>query len=112
MAAGIATLERLTPAVYERLDALTARLEAGLSRALPGCSVVRAGSLLTVFFRATAPRNFAEASACDTAAFARFFRALRGAGVLLPPSQFEAWFLSAAHDEADVDTIVEAALHA
>ncbi len=111
MAAGIATLERLTPAVYERLDALTAQLEAGLSRALPGCSVVRAGSLLTVFFRAAAPRNFAEASACDTAAFARFFRALRGAGVLLPPSQFEAWFLSAAHDEADVDTIVEAALH-
>jgi glutamate-1-semialdehyde 2,1-aminomutase len=112
MAAGIATLEQLTPAAYERLEATGARLEDGLRGALPGRAVVRAGSLLTVFFRETAPRDFAEASASDTEAFARFFHAMRAAGVLLPPSQFEAWFLSTAHDDADVDLIVEAARRA
>ena len=112
MAAGIASLEQLTPAAYERLEATAARLEDGLRRALPGRAVVRAGSLLTVFFRETAPRDFAEASASDTEAFAGFFHAMRAAGVLLPPSQFEAWFLSTAHDDADVDLIVEAARNA
>jgi glutamate-1-semialdehyde 2,1-aminomutase len=112
MAAGIASLEQLTPAAYERLEATAARLEDGLRRALPGRAVVRAGSLLTVFFRETAPRDFAEASASDTEAFARFFHAMRAEGVLLPPSQFEAWFLSTAHDDADVDLIVEAARRA
>jgi glutamate-1-semialdehyde 2,1-aminomutase len=112
MAAGIATLEQLTPEAYERLEATAARLEDGLRGALPGRAVVRAGSLLTVFFRETAPRDFAEASASDTEAFARFFHTMRAAGVLLPPSQFEAWFLSTAHDDADVDLIVEAARRA
>jgi glutamate-1-semialdehyde 2,1-aminomutase len=109
MAAGIATLERLTADVYARLETLGARLEAGLANALPGRSVARAGSLLTVFFAPRAPRDFAQASASDTQAFAKFFHAMREAGVLLPPSQFEAWFISATHTEADIEVIVRAA---
>src|SRR5260370_25180759 len=90
MAAGEATLLQLTPDVYSSLEASGERLEAGLLRA--GASVARAGSLLTVFFRDRAPSNFREAKECDTTEFARFFHRMRSGGVLLPPSQFEAWF--------------------
>jgi glutamate-1-semialdehyde 2,1-aminomutase len=107
MAAGEATLLQLTPDVYASLETRGQRLEAGLRRA--GRSVARAGSLLTVFFRNTAPHNFREAKECDTAEFARFFHRMRKAGVLLPPSQFESWFVSAAHDEATIEATVAAA---
>jgi glutamate-1-semialdehyde 2,1-aminomutase len=62
-----------------------------------------------MFFRDAAPANFKEAKASDTHAFARFFRNMRRAHVLIPPSQFEAWFLSAAHDDAVVDATLAAA---
>jgi glutamate-1-semialdehyde 2,1-aminomutase len=62
-----------------------------------------------VFFTSSPPRDFAAAAASDTARFARFFQAMLSRGVLLPPSQFEAWFVSAAHTEADVDQTVRAA---
>ena len=75
-------------------------------------SVSRVGSLLAVFFRPTAPRNGAEALASDRDAFARFFGAMLDEGVLLPPSQFEAWFLGTAHAESDIDPTVEAARQA
>jgi len=107
MAAGEATLRLLTPRLYESLEERSARLEAGLRA--PGRSVSRVGSLLTVFFAETAPTDFVEARRSDTDAFARFHAAMRGAGVLLPPSQFEAWFISAAHDDALIDAILEAA---
>ena len=107
MAAGEATLLQLTPDVYASLETSGQRLEAGLRRA--GRSVARAGSLLTVFFRDTAPNNFREAKECDTAEFARFFHRMRKAGVLLPPSQFESWFVSAAHDDATIEATVAAA---
>jgi glutamate-1-semialdehyde 2,1-aminomutase len=106
MAAGVATLLELTPDAYASLEAGAHRLEEGLRRA--GVSVARAGSLLTVFFREIAPNNFREAKECDTGEFARFFHRRRTAGVMLPPSQFEAWFVSAAHDDAIIDATLEA----
>ena len=117
MAAGIATLDPLDDAAYERLEQLGARLEAGLRDAItqlggaPGAraSVARVGSALTLFFRESPPSDYAEARQSDTAAFARFHRAMLARGVHLPPSQFEAWFVSLAHDEALVDRTVEAA---
>ncbi len=107
MAAGEATLRYLTPEVYARIETRSTRLEAGLR--VKGSSVARVGSLLTLFFRERPPRNFREAKTSDTRAFARFFHAMLDAGVLLPPSQYEAWFVSAAHDDAVIDATVEAA---
>ena len=107
MAAGEATLLQLTDDVYRRLEARADRLQEGLRR--DGSSTVRIGSLLTLFFRDHAPTNFREAKESDTDAFAKFFQRMRGAGVLLPPSQFEAWFLSAAHDDAVIDATISAA---
>jgi glutamate-1-semialdehyde 2,1-aminomutase len=74
-----------------------------------GVSVARVASLLTLFFRPTAPANFREAKECDREAFNQFFHRVRDAGVLLPPSQFEAWFISAAHDDAAIDATLAAA---
>lgn len=107
MAAGEATLLQLTDDVYRRLEARADRLQEGLRR--DGSSTARIGSLLTLFFRDHAPTNFREAKESDTDAFAKFFQRMRGAGVLLPPSQFEAWFLSAAHDDAVIDATISAA---
>ena len=106
MAAGEATLSQLTRDVYTAIEARAGRLEEGLRR--DGVRVARAGSLLTLFFRDVAPGNFREAKESDTAEFARFFHRMRTAGVLLPPSQFGAWFLSAAHDDGIVDATLAA----
>ena len=106
MAAGEATLRHLTPDVYASLEQNAARLEAGLG--VKGASVARVGSLMTLFFSERPPRNFREAKASDTEAFARFFHSMLDAGVLLPPSQFEAWFVSAAHDRTVIDATLEA----
>jgi len=108
MAAGEATLLQLTDDVYRQLEARASRLEKGLVR--DGSSTARIGSLLTLFFRASAPRNFREAKQSDTNAFAKFFQRMRDAGVLLPPSQFESWFVSAAHDNAVIDATIDAAV--
>jgi glutamate-1-semialdehyde 2,1-aminomutase len=107
MAAGEATLLQLTPKVYIEVDARAKRLEDGLRR--EGVSVARVASLLTVFFCDSSPANFQEAKASDREAFGRFFHRMRDAGVLLPPSQFEAWFISAAHDDHAIDVTLEAA---
>jgi len=106
MAAGEATLAALTPDVYARLERQADRLASGLQ--VSHACVARVGSVLTVFFRETPPKNFAEAKASDTKAFARFFHSMLDAGVLLPPSQFEAWFVSAAHDDAVIDATLAA----
>ena len=106
MAAGEATLSLLTSDLYAAIDRRADRLAEALSR--PGRSTARVASLLTLFFRPQPPHNFAEARECDTAAFAAFFGSMRRAGVLLPPSQYEAWFLSAAHDDAVIDATIEA----
>ncbi|HEX5240905.1 MAG TPA: glutamate-1-semialdehyde 2,1-aminomutase [Candidatus Limnocylindrales bacterium] len=113
MAAGAATLRALDAGVYERLERAGARLEAGLGNAAArsGASVAitRVGSLLTVFFRGTAPTSMAEAMTVDRDAYARFFGAMLDRNILLPPSQFEAWFLSAAHDDTVIDEAIDAA---
>src|SRR5260370_36528073 len=84
-----------------KMETRAERLEEGLQRT--GASVARVGTLLTVFFRDRAPANFREAKESDTEAFARFFHFMRSAGVLLPPSQFDAWFVSAALDADVID---------
>ncbi|HMB53588.1 MAG TPA: glutamate-1-semialdehyde 2,1-aminomutase, partial [Thermoanaerobaculia bacterium] len=113
-AAGLATLRRLDMADYVRLDDLTRRLAAGLGElsAEHPVSVASAGGLLTLFFTLSPPADFAGVSACDLEAHARFCRAMLDRGIYPPPSQFEAWFPSLAHDEADVDRTLEAAAEA
>ena len=113
-AAGLATLRALDPAAYERLGRLTDRLVAGMERLAEGraLSVAAATGLATLFFSPEAPTDFASASACDLDAHARFCRALLARGVYPPPSQFEAWFVSLAHDEAAIDRTLEAAAEA
>jgi glutamate-1-semialdehyde 2,1-aminomutase len=116
VAAGLATIEKLTPAVYERLDGLGARLEAGLGAAIAAAGaaahVVRLGSAFTVFFTAERVHDFASAKRADAGRFGRFFHAMLGRGVYLPPAQLEAGFLSAAHTDGDVDAAVTAAREA
>lgn len=107
MAAGEATLGQLTPDVYEKLERQASRLASGLH--VTGACVARVGSLLTVFFSERPPANFAAAKSSDTGAFARFFHSMLDAGVLLPPSQYEAWFVSAVHDAGVIDATLEAA---
>jgi len=111
VAAGLATLEQLDDAAYARLAALTNRLAGGLRGAageLP-ISIVSAPGLVTPFFAAEAPRDFAAAAACDLDAYGRFARALLERGIYPPASQFEAWFVSLAHDEAAIDRTCDAA---
>jgi glutamate-1-semialdehyde 2,1-aminomutase len=112
MAAGVATLAQLDQAAYERLEATGAALETGIRSAIAAtgraASVTRVGSLLTLFFRAEAPRDGDEALTSDREAYARFFGAMLDAGVFLPPSQFEAWFLSLAHGPEEIAATLEA----
>jgi glutamate-1-semialdehyde 2,1-aminomutase len=113
VSAGLATLEALDQTAYERLEALGARLEAGLSRVLGEARtagvVQRVGSMITLFFHGGPVRNFKDAAQSDTKKFARFHAGLLARGVYWPPSQFEAAFISLAHTDADVDATVEAA---
>jgi glutamate-1-semialdehyde 2,1-aminomutase len=114
VAAGLATLEALGRAgVYERLEALGAYLEAGLTGALADAgvegTVQRVGSMLTLFFAPGPVRRLDDVPATAPARFGAFWRGMRARGVVLPPSQYEAWFISLAHDEALCDRTVEAA---
>jgi glutamate-1-semialdehyde 2,1-aminomutase len=113
MAAGLWSLGRLTPGLYDDLRALGARLAAGLADAAREAGIalqVNAfGSLLTPFFTERPVRDFESATSADTARYGAFFREMLARGVYPPPSQFEAWFLSAAHTAADVDKTVLAA---
>jgi glutamate-1-semialdehyde 2,1-aminomutase len=108
MSAGHATIAPLRPADYARLEALGARLAEGLARAPFPVTVQRVASMMTVFFTGEPVTDLASASRCDTKRFARWHRAMLDRGVYLPPSQFEAFFLSLAHTEADVDAVVKA----
>lgn len=108
-AAGLALLGELTPAVYSRLEALGERLETRLAPRLAGMPVrfQRIGSMATLFFHEGPVRTFADVAACDNAAFGRFFRSMLDKGHFLPPAQFEAFFVSAAHTETDIDKFAE-----
>jgi glutamate-1-semialdehyde 2,1-aminomutase len=114
MAAGLKVMEILArPGTYERLEQLGKRLGDGLAAAaqaanLPAC-VNRVGSLLTLFFAPGPITDYASAKTADTARFGAFFRKMRDRGVFLPPSQFEAMFVSLAHTDDDIDQILAAA---
>jgi glutamate-1-semialdehyde 2,1-aminomutase len=113
VSAGLATLDRLGPEVYEHLERLGAKLEAGLCRTIEQRSaracVQRVGSMLTVFFRREPVFSWTDAAQCDKARFAKFHAGLLSRGVYWPPSQFEAAFLSAAHTDADLEETVACA---
>ena len=113
MSAGIWCLDRLTPRLYRNLAALGKRLAHGLAEAAREADVplqVNAvGSILTPFFTNRPVRDYASATSADTDRYAKFFRGMLARGVYPPPSQFEAWFLSAAHTVKDVDRTIEAA---
>jgi glutamate-1-semialdehyde 2,1-aminomutase len=114
MAAGLKAMELLgRPGTYERLEALGARLGDGLAAAareagVPAC-VNRVGSMLTLFFATGPITDYATAKTADTARFGAFFRKMRDRGVFLPPSQFEAMFVSLAHTDDDIEQILTAA---
>jgi len=110
-AAGLATLRELDADAYRRLAELTDRFAAGFAELTADrpLQVASAPGLVTLFFSETPVGDFAVASACDLDAHARFCRALLEAGIYPPPSQFEAWFVSLAHDEAAIDRTLEAA---
>jgi glutamate-1-semialdehyde 2,1-aminomutase len=113
VAAGLATLRACTPEVYARVDAAADAVAKLASEALTAAGVPfrlsQAGSLFSVFLGRTEPvRSFAEARDQSSAAYAAFFHAMLDGGVYLPPSPYEAWFLSAAHDEAALSRIADA----
>jgi glutamate-1-semialdehyde 2,1-aminomutase len=116
IAAGLATLSALNADVYERLEALSTRLQVGLERALRDAHVdgvvQRVGSMLTLFFHRGPVRSWTDAAESDRERFARFHRGLLARGVYYPPSQFEAAFVSAAHTDEDIDRTIEAARQA
>ena len=113
MAAGLAQLQILvrTPEVYSELERRGALLEAGLRDALRRVPVQvnRVGSVLTVFFTQEPVTGYAQASQADTGRFAQWYRGLLARGIYAAPSQFEAMFLSAAHTDAEIGRILQAA---
>jgi glutamate-1-semialdehyde 2,1-aminomutase len=113
MAAGLWSLKRLNRALYRRLTNMGHTLAAGLADAARDAGVplqVNAlGSMLTPFFTGERVRDFRSALTADAAAFGVFFREMLARGVYLPPSQFEAWFISAAHTPRDITRTVAAA---
>ena len=110
--AGLATLRLATDEVYAHLTAAGAVIKEALAAELTaaGCPhvVQTAGTMFSVFFTDQPVRDYADAQRTDTAAYRAFFHAMLDAGVYLPPSAFEAWFLSAAHDDKAVQTVLDA----
>jgi glutamate-1-semialdehyde 2,1-aminomutase len=116
MAAGIATLSYLqehAATIYPRLNSTSQAVAEGVAKeaATAGIPLTlnRVGSMWTWFFREGPVTNYEEATQSDTAAFGRFHRAMLEQGIWLPPSQFEALFLGAAHGDAEVQATIEAA---
>ncbi|NPB08228.1 MAG: glutamate-1-semialdehyde 2,1-aminomutase [Aquificae bacterium] len=108
MVSGSETLKELRDKEpYGELEELTRKLASGVSdilkeKGIPH-TINQIGSMMTVFFTGEEVRDFETAKKSDTELFGRFFRALLKEGVLIPPSQFEAWFLTTAHEEEDVE---------
>jgi glutamate-1-semialdehyde 2,1-aminomutase len=114
LAAGLKTLEILRrPGTYQRLEVISKKLALGLASAAAKAGVPvtvnRVGSMSTCFFTREPVTDYASAKKSDTGKFALFFRSLLERGVYLPPSQFEAAFVSTAHSDADVALTLEAA---
>jgi glutamate-1-semialdehyde 2,1-aminomutase len=113
MTAGLWSLSELSPKLYRHLSKLGAQLAGGLADAAREAGVplqVNAfGSLVTPFFTSEPVRDFQSAIKADAAMYGKFFREMLDRGIYPPPSQFEAWFLSGAHSEADVAKTIKAA---
>jgi glutamate-1-semialdehyde 2,1-aminomutase len=116
MAAGLATLRRLRDQkedIYPRLEKLSGELVDGVAAAAKAANVSichnRVGSMFTWFFAPGPVTDWNSASKCDTEAFGRFFRGMLDNGVYLPPSQYEAAFLSTAHTDEDIQKTIAAA---
>jgi glutamate-1-semialdehyde 2,1-aminomutase len=113
MAAGLWTLNQLSGKLYRYLAYLGERLAAGLADAARDTGIPlqvnAAGSLLTPFFTSERVTSFQTAVKANTTAYGTFFRGMLARGVYPPPSQFEAWFISAAHTTRDIDATVKAA---
>lgn len=111
-AAGLTTLRLAGEAVYTRVDAAADALVAGLreefARAGLAAQINRVGSLFSVFFGEGQVSDYASAQASETWRYGPFFRAMMDGGVALPPSAYEAWFVSAAHDDTALGRILEA----
>ncbi|MNH98408.1 Glutamate-1-semialdehyde 2,1-aminomutase [compost metagenome] len=112
MAAGLTTLKLLTPEVYDRLESLGARLEAGLRRnaadtGIP-LTINRVGSMVCPFFTEGPVTNYDTAKASNLNHFRAYFGKMLDQGISVPPSQFEGMFVSAAHSEQDIDDTLEA----
>ncbi len=105
-ATGLSVLRRLRdPSVYERLEESSARLEAGLA---PFGRVQRVGAMLTLFMGDEPVRRFEDAQSADAERYGELFRHLLAHGVYVAPSQYEAWFVSTAHGEVEIERTVEA----
>jgi len=113
MTAGLWSLERLKPALYRKLSARGFALAGGLADAARDAGVAvqvnAIGSMITPFFTTERVTDYRTAIAADVAAFGVFFRAMLERGIYLPPSQFEAWFISSAHTARDIDDTIVAA---
>ena len=111
-AAGLATLRHCTPDVYSHLDTTAHEIADLASEALAKEGVPHtvqfAGTMFSVFFTGEPVRNYEDAKKQDTKAYAEFFHTMLNRGVYLPPSAYEAWFVSAAHDARAVEAVAEA----
>ena len=116
MAAGLATLEGLSPDVYSSLEQSGAALEEGLRQGIDKCGVAahinRVGSMLSIFFTEHTVNDSQTALATDRDLYGRLFRALVRRGIYPPPSALESWFLSAAHGESEIEQTLSAFLPA
>ena len=112
VAAGITTLRLADAGVYAALDRVSGEIAAATSAALSAegvaHSVQRAGSLFSFVFSEQVPKDYDDVRAADTWRYPPFFHAMLDAGVSLPPSVYEAWFVTAAHDERAVSRVLDA----
>ena len=113
MTAGVWALSNLSAPLYRKLQKLSTRLVSGFQHAAKANGIAVtinvSGSVLTPFFRSQPVTNYASATAADTEMYAAFFNGMLQQGIYPPPSQFEGWFLSAAHSERDIDKTIRAA---
>jgi len=109
MRAGIATLRQLDKGVYSRLEKKASLLGRSLGRLSHRVRVNRVGSMLSLHFTDEIVNNYSSASSCDKDQYARYFHDMQSRGVYLPPSYLEAFFISVAHSQKDLDHTLKSA---
>jgi glutamate-1-semialdehyde 2,1-aminomutase len=111
--AGLTTLQHCDSSVYKHLDKTAEQIGNGISEVLNKAGIEhalqKAGNLFSIFFGVSEVTNYSDAKNQDTEMFKQFFHAMLDQGVSLPPSAFEAWFVSAAHTDNDIEKIITAA---